>query len=239
MILEVIVFNLQSARDAAAAGAHRLELCDNFSEGGTTPSIGNLEMTMKEVSIDVYPMVRPRGGDFLYSDAEYQVMENDIRAFRNMGCKGIVLGCLNPDATVNTERLARLVDLAGTMEVHFHRAFDRVQDQFVALEEVIRCGCKRILTSGAKPRAADGVERLKELVSSAGQRITIIPGGDIKSTDFPSLLTCRATEFHTPARRMVPSEMRWTNEEMNEQLAFAGVDIDEIRRILIQAAEKI
>lgn len=233
MILEVVVFNFQSAVLAAEAGADRLELCDNYYEGGTTPSHGNTIALVEKLDVPVFPMVRPRGGDFLYNDEELSVMENEINFFKEIGCKGVVLGCLNRDGTVNSMALARFNELAYPLEVTFHRAFDRVNDRYAALDEIVACGCKRILTSGGMPTAAEGFEIIRYLNEYASGRIILIPGGGINSSNIGLLIDVGCIEYHSPARKMVPSTMSYFNEMMNENLEFSCIDSDEIKRMLL------
>jgi copper homeostasis protein len=231
MLLEVVVFNFRSALVAAGAGADRIEICDNYYEGGTTPSYGVVSELKERLGIPLFPMVRPRGGDFLYDETEIKVMERDIAFFKSAGCGGIVTGCLSGNGTVDTDLLKHLVKLSSPMELTFHRAFDRVRDQFAALEEVIACGCKRILTSGGQPFAWQGAQRIRELVAKAGSRITIIPGGGISSENIQQLVDTGAHEFHTPARVMKSSEMEYLNEAMQENLETIGVDEAELMKM--------
>src|SRR6187397_3166229 len=181
--LEVIAFNIASCLIAEKAGAHRIELCDNSGEGGTTPSYGLIKLAREKTSLQLYPIIRPRGGDFLYTDEEFTVMMNDVKLCRDLGCDGVVIGLLNEDGTIDTERTKRLIEAAYPLGVTFHRAFDRVYDHRKALEDVIRCGCERILTSGLQPTVTDGVETLKALVDQADERIIIMPGSGIRSTN--------------------------------------------------------
>src|SRR6478735_5805917 len=148
MTLEIAVFNIQSAIMAANAGADRLELRENPYDGGTTPSYGTLKTVREKVSIPVFPIIRPRGGDFLYSDEEYEVMKKDILLCKDLGFEGVVIGMLLPEGSIDINRTAKLVKLAYPLEVTFHRAFDRAKDPLKSLEDIIKCGCQRILTSG-------------------------------------------------------------------------------------------
>lgn len=232
MLLEVVAFNLPSAILAAKAGANRIEICDNYFEGGTTPSKGLVKVLRDRIHIPLVVMVRPRGGDFLYDESDLDTIREDILEFKQIGCDGVVVGCLNDDATVDRTLLKEFVGLAGPMDVHFNRAFDRVKDQFSSLETIIETGCKRILTSGGYALAIDGIARLKELVTAASDRITIIAGGGINSDAFPRLFESNVKEFHTPARKMEHGRMNWTNPLMNETLEFPITDEDEIRRMI-------
>uniref|UniRef100_UPI0038D1B5C6 copper homeostasis protein CutC n=1 Tax=Hafnia paralvei TaxID=546367 RepID=UPI0038D1B5C6 len=155
---EIAVFNVHAALLATGAGAHRLELCENPFDGGTTPSYGTLKTVREKISIPVFPIIRPRGGDFLFNDTEYEVICKDVQLCKELGFEGVVTGMLSANGNIDRERTRRLVDLAYPLEVTFHRAFDRAANPMQALEDVIACGCSRILTSGQVPNAWDGRE---------------------------------------------------------------------------------
>ena len=217
--LEVIGFTIESCMIAQAAGAHRIELCDNPSEGGTTPSYGFIKTARENLSTELYPIIRPRGGDFLYSEIEFEVMKADIENCKSLGCDGVVIGILNADGTVDKKRCKQLVEIAHPMKVTFHRAFDRTNDPFKAMEDIISIGCERILTSGQKNLAIDGEELLNKLVKQANNRIIIMPGSGVNSDNIETLVkNTNATEFHTSARTFVNSKMEFINESMDEQL---------------------
>ena len=231
--LEVIGFTIESCLIAQAAGAHRIELCDNPSEGGTTPSYGFIKTARENLSIELYPIIRPRGGDFLYSEIEFEVMKADIQICKNLGCDGVVIGMLNSDGTVDKQRCKQLVDIAQPMGVSFHRAFDRTKDPFKALEDIISIGCERILTSGQKSVATDGVALLNELVKQANGRIIIMPGSGVRSDNIENLVKkTNATEFHTSARTYAESKMEFINESMDEQLTSVTTLSNEIKTII-------
>ena len=231
--LEVIGFTIESCLIAQAAGAHRIELCDNPSEGGTTPSYGFIKTARENLSIELYPIIRPRGGDFLYSEIEFEVMKADIQICKNLGCDGVVIGMLNSDGTVDKQRCKELVDIAQPMGVSFHRAFDRTKDPFKALEDIISIGCERILTSGQKSVATDGAALLNELVKQANGRIIIMPGSGVRSDNVENLVKkTNATEFHTSARTYADSKMEFINESMDEQLTSVTTLSNEIKTII-------
>ncbi|MBC7535127.1 MAG: copper homeostasis protein CutC, partial [Ferruginibacter sp.] len=165
--LEVIGFTIDSSILAQTAGAHRIELCDNPNEGGTTASAGFITIARKKLSIELYPIIRPRGGDFLYSDDEFEVMKNDVRLCKDVGCDGIVTGILQADGTIDIDRSRQLVALAYPLGATFHRAFDRCNDPFKAMEDIIECGFERILTSGQQPAAMEGIELIASLIEKA------------------------------------------------------------------------
>ncbi len=231
--LEVIGFTIESCMIAQAAGAHRIELCDNPSEGGTTPSYGFIKTARENLSIELYPIIRPRGGDFLYSEIEFEVMKADIENCKSLGCDGVVIGILNADGTVDKKRCKQLVEIAHPMKVTFHRAFDRTNDPFKAMEDIISIGCERILTSGQKNLATDGEELLNKLVKQANNRIIIMPGSGVNSDNIETLVkNTNSTEFHTSARTFVNSKMEFINQSMDEQLTSVSTMSFEIKKII-------
>ena len=230
--LEVIAFTIEACSIAQDNGADRIELCANPGEGGTTPSYGMIRAAKGQCRIPVFCMIRPRGGDFLYTDDEFQIMKDDIIQCRDHGCDGVVLGLLNADGTVDTRRTRELVQLAYPLEVTFHRAFDRVADPFKALEDIIDCGCTRILTSGLRPTAAEGISLIRELVERADNRIVIMPGSGIRSGNIEGLMELSgAMEYHSSAGMMRQSGMEYVNTEMKENMQWQVPDGDEIRSI--------
>jgi copper homeostasis protein len=231
--LEVIGFNIESCILAQAAGAHRIELCDNPGEGGTTPSYGFIKAARENLQIELYPIIRPRGGDFFYSNAEFEVMKADVKVCKELGCDGVVIGILNADGNVDKERCAALIQIAYPMGVTFHRAFDRAKDATQALEDIIEIGCERILTSGLVPAALDGVETLAALIKQADERIIIMPGSGVRSDNIIELAKrTGAVEFHTSARMNVESKMDYINEGMKENLKSVAVNEIEIKKII-------
>ncbi len=231
--LETIAFNIESCGIAQAAGAHRIELCDNPGEGGTTPSYGFIKAARKALSIDLFPIVRPRGGDFLYSDDEFEMMKADVQMCKDLGCDGVVIGLLNEDATIDKKRSSMLVNIAYPMSVTFHRAFDRVTEPEKALEDVIETGCERILTSGFHPTATAGSENLNKLVELAGEKIIIMPGSGVRSENIVSLAeSTGAVEFHSSARKNTGSQMKIVNPYMNEELKTVSADEAEIKAMI-------
>lgn len=230
--LEVIAFNPESCVTIRESGAHRVELCSNPYEGGTTPSRGLMRLARERLPIELFPIIRPRGGHFVYSDDEYRVMVTDIALCLELGCDGVVLGLLRPDGQVDAERTSRLVELAYPMEVTFHRAFDRVIDPLQALEDVIAAGCTRILTSGLRPTAHEGRDLLRDLVRQADERIVIMPGSGIRAANIREIaLYTGAREFHTSARIRTGSEAR-VNPLLDEDPGYEVADPAEIEGCL-------
>jgi len=232
-LLEIIGFNIESCRLAQAAGAHRIELCDNPGDGGTTPSYGFIKKAREVLQIELYAMIRPRGGDFFYSHEEFEMMKTDVQTCKQLGCDGVVIGMLNQDGTVDKDRCKKLVELAYPMGVTYQRAFDRVKDPFAALEDVIETGCERILTSGLVPSCLDGAPLIAKLIQQADERIIIMPGSMLRSTNVVDVATITgATEFHTSARINIESKMDYKNEAMKENLQTVLVDEEEVKQII-------
>ena len=230
--MEIACFDIASAIKAAAAGADRIELCDNAAEGGTTPSYGTLKKVKEIISIPIFPIIRPRGGDFLYSDEEYETMLYDVQLCNDLGFDGVVFGLLNNIGSIDIKRTEQLVKAAGDMQVTFHRAFDRCNNPFHALEALIYCGCKRILTSGQVPNAYDGKQLIEELIEQAQNRIIIMPGSGVRSINIAELATYTgAKELHSSARKMQASDMLYTKVSMQESLDIISVDEEEIRKM--------
>jgi len=230
--LEVIAFDIQSCQLAAENGANRIELCANPHEGGTTPSYGMMKAARKSTQIQVFPIIRPRGGDFLYNAAEFEAMKDDIKAALDIGCEGVVIGILNEDGSVDVERCHELVELANGMDVTFHRAFDRVNDALKSLEQIIAIGCKRILSSGLTPTAIEGIPMLKTLVSQADGRIKIMPGSGVRSENIMQLAEeTGAICFHSSARKTLESQMNYFNTSMKENLVQVSLDGFEVKQL--------
>ena len=231
--LEICCFSVEAALIAQQAGAVRVELCASPAEGGTTPSQGAIRMAREKLHIQLYPIIRPRGGDFLYSRQEFEVMQSDILFCRQMGCDGVVIGMLNPDGRVNREEAARLIESAYPMGVTFHRAFDWAIDPMEALETIISLGCERILTSGQQPVAIQGADLRKELIRQAAERIIIMPGSGLRAANISELAQkTGAREFHTSARINQASRMGYLNKQMQETLETPLPDPAEIREII-------
>jgi copper homeostasis protein len=223
MNLEITVNSIESALLAQSASADRIELCANFPEGGTTPSKGMIEVARKKLHIPLFVLIRPRGGDFLYSDTEFEVMKEDIRYAREAGADGVVLGLLHQDGNMDVERTTSLVAMSRPMQVTFHRAFDLAADPFVAMEDIIRCGADRILTSGQAPTAEEGSPLIAKLIRKAGDRIIIMPGSGINENNITDLaLKTGATEFHASLRKQADSKMQFRRKGI--QMGLSGYD---------------
>lgn len=212
MILEICTGSIESVLAAKVGGAQRVELCSALSEGGVTPSIGLMREARKVEDIKLNVLIRPRGGDFLYTEEEVRIMESDIRAAHEIGADGVVIGALTKDGRVDMTICRRLVSAADDMSVTFHRAFDMVRDSRQALEDVIALGCDRILTSGLMPTAEAGVDNLRELVEAAKGRIIIMPGSGVSPENAAYIINkVGTTEIHASARSQRPSLMQYRN----------------------------
>lgn len=198
--LEIACFNLESALVAQKSGADRIELCDGFDAGGTTPSIENTIAARGNSDIDLYVMIRPRGGDFVYTESEFEQMKREVVGFKELNVDGFVFGILNQDNSINTDWNSELVTLANPLPCTFHRAFDKVTNAFQSLEEIIDCGFQTVLTSGQTSNVVDGVDRLAELVAKANNRIVIMPGGGLRSSNIAFIQQkTKANWFHSSA----------------------------------------
>ena len=198
--LEIACFNLESALIAQENGADRVELCAGIEVGGTTPNFEIVKQAREKLAIDLYVMIRPKGGNFVYTDAEFQLMQADILALKAVNVDGFVFGILKEDNTINKEQNKMLVDLVKPFPCTFHRAFDEVINPFQALEQLIDCGFKTILTSGQAQNVMEGINRLTELVTKANNRITIMPGGGLRSTNIETIQqNTKAIFYHSSA----------------------------------------
>jgi len=214
-MLEICCFSLESCLTAQKAGAYRVELCGGLFEGGTSPSAGLIKLARQNLSIKLYVMIRPRGGDFCYSETEYAVMKEDIQTAKELGADGVVFGILNPDGAVDTIRTKELVELAHPMKVTFHRAFDVSVEPFEALEAVIETGCERILTSGQKNTAIDGIDLLKQLAEKAANRLEIMAGSGVSAQNAAQLLQAGVHALHMTGKGIVNSQMEYRKADVS------------------------
>jgi copper homeostasis protein len=222
MTIEIVVFNIESALRAQEGGADRVELCDNPSEGGTTPSFGTIESVRQNVNLDVFVMIRPRGGDFHYSNYEFHCMKRDIDQCQRLSADGVVFGILSADGTLDKKRCKELIDRARPMKVTCHRAFDMTRDPFEALEDCIEVGFDRILTSGHQTTALKGTAVIAELVKKANGLIAIMPGSGVNEDTVVKIVSeTSVKEIHFSATAFRESEMQYRN------LAIAGMGSDE------------
>jgi copper homeostasis protein len=233
--LEICCFNLDSAIIASEAGADRIELCADPAAGGTTPGIGLIKTVRRKTDIELWPIIRIRGGDFLFAEEEIDVMLNEVEACKSAGCEGVVIGMLMPDGRVDKIHSALLVEKAYPMGVCFHRAFDWTRNPFEALEDIIEIGCERILTSGQQPTAMLGASLIRDLVLQSDGRIQIMPGSGVRAANISDLKReTSATTFHSSARTIKKSSMEFIQPSMNEDQSTIMADRQEIVGMLMQ-----
>jgi copper homeostasis protein len=224
-VLEICAEDLETCVAADRGGADRIELCSSLFVGGLTPSHGLLCSALEKTRLPIHVLVRPRHGDFFYSPSEFAVMARDIRHAIEVGASGVVIGLLQEDGTVDAERTKELVALASPLEVTFHRAFDHTPDLSEALEQVIACGCQRLLTSGGKPTVTEGASVLAQLVDQSAGRIRIAAGGSVTFAAAPLLLQCKNLDLHVSFRVMA-SDPLWS-EDVNHPPVF----VEDVRQM--------
>jgi len=239
--LEVCANSVASATAAQEGGAIRVELCDNLHEGGTTPSHGQIELARKQLNIKLYVLIRPRGGDFLYTDTEFEIMKADVAYCIATGCDGVVIGLLNADGTVDKTRSGELAKMAREkgLGVTFHRAIDMCADMPQAMEDAIEIGCERILTSGGKSTAVEGVSIIAHLIAQAKGRIIIMPGAGVNENTVADIIHYTgATEIHSSARSDVKSKMEYRNDHIlmgygeTDEYSFSQANPERVREII-------
>jgi len=234
-IIEIATSDFVTTSSAVQGGADRIELCANLAEGGTTPSFGTIKRCREAFSVSLFPIIRPRGGDFLYTEDEFQVMMQEVRLCKQLGCDGVVIGLLNADGTIDVKRTSLLVETAYPLGVTFHRAFDRCKDPVAALEQLMEIGCERILTSGQQPAAPEGVELIAELNRIADGRIIIMPGSGVRKDNIKMLAEkTGCTEFHSSLRGKEASKMEFLHpafKESGESYMNNAIDAEEVRAL--------
>jgi copper homeostasis protein len=234
-LIEIATSDFLTTKSAVEGGADRIELCANLAEGGTTPSYAHIKKCREAFNIALFPIIRPRGGDFLYTKDEFEIMKNDIKLCKELGCEGIVIGLLNMDGTIDMTRTSELIELAYPLEVTFHRAFDRCKDPFAALEELIEIGCQRILTSGQKPGVSEGVDLIAELNKKADDRIIILPGSGVRKDNIKMLAEkTGCIEFHSSLRGKANSPMQFIHPAFansEESYSNNAISPDEVRAL--------
>jgi copper homeostasis protein len=233
VVLEICADSIESAIAAERGGAHRIELCSNLLEGGVTPSFGLISAVRNRIAIDLYVMIRPRGGDFCYTADEFAAMQQDVLTAKQLGASGFVLGILRENGTVDASRTRTLIDIARPLKITFHRAFDMCNDLSQALEEVIAIGADRILTSGGEQTAEAGLATIAALVKRAGNRIAIMAGAGIKAANVLNILAWTGVgEIHATARVPIHSRMQYRND----RISMGAINGHEYERIV--ATEK-
>ncbi len=236
MTVEICANSVQSAINAAKGSADRIELCQNLNEGGTTPSYATIKYCVEKLPLKTMVLIRPRPGDFCYNDAEYENIKEDVLICRELGAHGVVVGFLDKNLDIDTERTAEIVRLARPMEVTFHRAFDRCRDWHKALEQIIECGCDRILTSGQRKTAPEGIDNLREIQKQASERIAILAGSGVNSQNAAEII--RATgvrEVHSSCKHTVVNSQKTNIEDSSK---YNETDFEEVKR-LVNAVSQI
>jgi copper homeostasis protein len=234
-IIEIATSDFTTTKSAVEGGADRIELCANLAEGGTTPSYGTIIQCREKFPVQLFPIIRPRGGDFLYSANEFEIMLKDVKLVKELGCDGVVIGLLNADGGIDVKRTSILVEAAYPLGVTFHRAFDRCKEPFEALEQLVEIGCERILTSGQRPSVADGAGLVAELNKVAADRIIIMPGSGVRIDNIKMLAEkTGCTEFHSSLRGKEKSKMEFVHPgfaESAESYMNNSIDAEEVRSL--------
>lgn len=236
-LLEACVDSVESAIIAEKGGADRLEVCANLIIGGTTPGVSQFRQIREKCKILLNVLIRPRFGDFLYTDAEFQMIRDDVKLFRELGADGVVVGCLTADGYLDLERMKKLREQAGDMSMTLHRAFDVCRDPYQALEEAAELGIDTILTSGQQEHCVDGKELLDKLIRQADGRVRILVGSGVNAEVIGRLMDeIHATSFHMSGKQVLESGMIYRNDRVNMGLPGIGefdiyrTDEEQIRR---------
>jgi copper homeostasis protein len=242
-IIEIATSDFLTTKAAVEGGADRIELCANLAEGGTTASYAHIKKCRESFSIDLFPIIRPRGGDFLYTKDEFEIMMTDVKLCKELGCDGVVIGLLNMDGSIDVARTSELINAAYPLEVTFHRAFDRCKDPFEALEELVEIGCQRVLTSGQQPSVnslqsiidSKSVELISALNKSADDRIIIMPGSGVRKENIKMLAEkTGCVEFHSSLRSKARSAMQFIHPsfaDSEESYMNNAIDPGEVRAL--------
>lgn len=233
--IEIATTDFITTQSAVEGGADRIELCAALSDGGTTPSHGMIKICREKFDVELFPIIRTRGGDFLYSEEEFQIMLQDVLLCKELGCDGVVIGLLSKDGSIDIKRTAKLIHAAYPLEVTFHRAFDRCKEPFEALEQLIEIGCTRILTSGQQPAAPQGIELIAQLVKVAEERIVIMPGSGVRKENIKELADkTAAIEFHSSLRGKQKTAMEFIHPAFassEESYTNPAINIEEVKAL--------
>src|SRR5688572_11458242 len=228
--IEIATTDYTTTEQAVKGGADRIELCTALSEGGLTPSFGLIKQCREKFNLPIFPIIRPRGGDFLYGDGEFEIITKDVLLCKQLNCDGIVVGFLKKDGTIDRKKTELIVKLAYPMEVTFHRAFDRCKDPLASLEVIVEAGCQRILTSGQQLKAIDGLELIKQLVVAADNRIIIMPGSGIKPDNIRTIAEATgAVEYHGDLRNSIVSEMHFIHPVFTTDYTNPWINATELK----------
>lgn len=234
-IIEIATTDFTTTKSAVEGGADRIELCAALTEGGTTASYGTIKKCREVFNVQLFPIIRTRSGDFLYTDEEFEIMLNDVKLCKDLGCDGVVIGLLNKNGGIDIKRTSKLIELAYPLEVTFHRAFDRCKDPFEAMEELIEIGCQRILTSGQQHAAPEGIDLITQLIKSADERIIIMPGSGVRKENIKELAEkTGAREFHSSLRGKQKSKMEFVHPafaDSAESFTNPAIDYEEVKAL--------
>ena len=233
-IIEIATTDYTTTRAAVLGGADRIELCTALSEGGLTPSFGLVQQCCYDFDVPIFPILRPRAGDFLYTETEFEIIRKDALRYKQLGCDGVVIGFLNANGSINKDRTSEIAELVYPLEVTFHRAFDRCRDPFEALEVIIQSGCHRILTSGQQPTAPEGKDLIGKLIAAAEGRIVIMPGSGVRAANIRELAATGATEFHSSLKGKAESKMKFRHPAFAssaESYSHSAIDPEAVKEL--------
>lgn len=234
-IIEIATTDFTTTKSAVEGGADRIELCAALTEGGTTASYGTIKKCREAFNVQLFPIIRTRSGDFLYTDEEFEIMMNEVKLCKDVGCDGVVIGLLNRTGEIDIKRTSRLIELAYPLEVTFHRAFDRCKDPFETMEQLIENGCQRILTSGQQPAAPQGIDLIIQLIKAADERIIIMPGSGVRKENIKELAEkTGAKEFHSSLRGKQKSKMEFIHSafaDSSESYTNPAIDYEEVKAL--------
>lgn len=234
-IIEIATTDFNTTKSAVEGGADRIELCAALTEGGLTASYGMIKKCREAFTVQLFPIIRMRSGDFLYTEEEFEIMLHDVKLCKDLGCDGVVIGLLEKNGRIDITKTSKLINAAYPLEVTFHRAFDRCKDPFEAMEQLIKSGCQRILTSGQQPAAPQGADLIAELIRSAEQKIIIMPGSGVRKENIKELAEkTGAREFHSSLRGNQKSKMEFKHPAFAnsvESFTNPGIDPAEVRAL--------
>jgi copper homeostasis protein len=236
MLFEICVEGIDGVIAAQEGGGDRVELCASLLEGGITPSFGTIRAALKLCYLPIHVILRPRGGDFLYSDAEFATMLDDAAELKKLNAAGMVIGCLTPDGRIDEDRMKALIEAAQPLRITCHRAFDMTRDPEEALEALIRCGVHRVLTSGQQSRAVDAIPLLRRLNRQAGDRIIVMACGELAPDNIARVVRgTGGSEFHFAALKTAPSGMAYRNP----QVGMGGTELDREYNVTVTDPELV
>lgn len=234
-LIEIATSDFETTQSAVEGGANRIELCAALTEGGTTPSYGMIKKCREAFALPLFPIIRVRSGDFFYTGEEVEIMMNEVKLCKSLGCDGIVIGLLTKDGSIDVKNSRKLIETAYPLEVTFHRAFDRCRDPFVALEQLIEMGCQRILTSGQQLTAPLGTDVISQLVKAAKERIVIMPGSGVRKENIKEIAEkTGAKEFHSSLRSKTKTKMKFVHPAFaaaEDSYTNPAIDAEEVKAL--------